>query len=252
MPLPVPFAIIAGVTAYVSAHAGVWGVGRLIKHGGDPEATLNQLGDDVANVKTYGTALKDVLAGLAMARSFQDLINGVHNLAHVIDVVPLETRAGLNKTVGFDRKIEWALQIAYRNTGQAMLRRRRQWQKDESLEAYLLRLYTGLFLVGRSGNQLTHKRQVRVLGELVGTHAELERPEDAETLRILQTFLPQKALALEHALTQVSEVKQLGDMAEPGMTAVYICYGLGGNTVPTADRPLMEDVLLRFPATTSS
>ena len=223
---------------------------RFIQNGFNWPATLEDIKQDhrfLAAVGKDTVNLIPALTRLQTSSSLAGVIRSAQDINRALNHLPEKTRLGLNESVGLERIIDAALAYALSRCGHALLNVR---VKDESLSQGLERMYLGLFLVGRGHATLSEKHQTQVIMALLSIHEQRNTANDQRVRLILQTWLPEKALALGEALVHLKESFALYELAAPDMFKVYITAALGGNATAVNEPGLLTDLTTRFPEPT--
>lgn len=94
---------------------------------------------------------------------------------------------------------------------------------DQTLSEYLQRQYLGLYLIGRSGKQLSNSEIERVSKHLIHFHQQLNRETDSGIARWYETIGVSHQTLLREELAKCPEILGLGVVPE------YIAHALGEN-----------------------
>jgi len=220
---------------------------RLVENGFHGPATLEDLKKDKQFLTALGSdaaKLIPALTRLGTSNDLESVIISAHCIRRALDHLPEKTKAGLNESIGLEKFINAALAYALTRCGKSLLTAK---IKDESITDGIKRAYYGLFLIGQSCGVLAEKDRTQAIMMLLHMHELRGNTDDLRVRAILQTWLPEKAMELGEALSELRESFELYTMAPPQMFKVYITSAIGGNMTATNVRNLLIDITEQYP-----
>lgn len=234
--------IIAKVTGLkISALTGV----RLAQNGGDLNVAREALQRDLAATTQFAADTASLTRALAelqlnLRPSLQSMCAHAQRLKTALSYLPAETRAGLNKTMQLDAKVEGLLATGLAKAGERLL------HPADPLKIPLRVLrsyYFGLFLIGRSGRPLELAEQEVAIKLLRTQHTRRNTPRDQVTIASLEGRHSEPAILVER-LGLLEEVQSLTN-DWPSDHARYIAFALSGDDSLVSDMnsaPLIEEL----------
>ncbi len=226
------FTVIAGAVKGTALSAV-----RLVQNGFDYEATLAQLEKDVQASKTFGVdtlKLVPALAKLRLSDDYAEISASAEALETVLAQLPASMRAGLNKSIGLEARIDTALKQGMNRCGVSLIAHALS-DTETDVGVRLKALYFGLFLIGRSGTVLDKENAAAVLNGLIALHGARGRQDDRTATVCLALYASAqqnptttgKYILHDRHFQSIPEIVALYEFEQPGMTAAYIARALG-------------------------